>query len=250
MPAMAASASREAPRTKHSSRKPTRLGPRCWRVVPRPVTIVFQNRDKRQRPRSFCRANLKEFVTNHNYDGVDIDWEVPEGKVEADDCTAFMQTLRNTFPSPQYLLSMAAWFTLRPPQTAKGHNIVIEDRTHPITAQFDPKNSKYLDEWYEFNKNPRPNTHVLGVADEQSLGQIKSKSMGDHPMIWDKARKVGIEGSTYPSGMMRGSAQTRTSLSCCAIPSCGPPRRKQSENPWHNPSGSGDKSHHIWPEIH
>ena len=52
-------------------------------------------------------ANMKGFVTKHNYDGVDIDWEVPEGKVQAGDCTAFMQTLRNTFPSPQYLLSMA-----------------------------------------------------------------------------------------------------------------------------------------------
>lgn len=57
--------------------------------------------------KAFFAANLKDFVTKYHYDGVDIDWEVPEGKAQADSCTALMQTLRDTFPSPQYLLSMA-----------------------------------------------------------------------------------------------------------------------------------------------
>jgi uncharacterized protein len=59
--------------------------------------------------------------------------------------------------------------------------ILVEDRTHPITKNLPPSFSFY-DEWYEFNKSPRPNVHVLATADETSYKP--EIPMGDHPMIW------------------------------------------------------------------
>ena len=52
-------------------------------------------------------ASLKAFVTKYDYDGVDIDWEVPEAGADVTNCTALMQALRDALPAPTYLLSMA-----------------------------------------------------------------------------------------------------------------------------------------------
>jgi hypothetical protein len=57
----------------------------------------------------------------------------------------------------------------------------MEDRTHPATKNL-PATWQVWDEWYEFNKSPRPNVRVLGRADESTYSP--AKPMGDHPMIW------------------------------------------------------------------
>jgi type 1 glutamine amidotransferase len=59
--------------------------------------------------------------------------------------------------------------------------ILFEDRAHPITKNL-PASFQLKDEWYEWNKNPRPNVHVLGKADETTYNQVKSQ--GDHPIVW------------------------------------------------------------------
>jgi type 1 glutamine amidotransferase len=66
------------------------------------------------------------------------------------------------------------------PKFQKG-TVVIEDRTHPITKNL-PEKFEISDEWYEFDKSPRPNVHVLALADESTYQQ--NKPMGDHPIIW------------------------------------------------------------------
>ena len=50
-------------------------------------------------------ANVKTFLQQNNYDGVDIDWEVPFAADSAN-CTTLMQELRNALPSP-WLITMA-----------------------------------------------------------------------------------------------------------------------------------------------
>jgi type 1 glutamine amidotransferase len=66
------------------------------------------------------------------------------------------------------------------PAFQKG-TVVVEDRNHPITKGL-PERFEISDEWYEFDKSPRPNVHVLATADEKSYKQ--NKPMGDHPIIW------------------------------------------------------------------
>ena len=66
------------------------------------------------------------------------------------------------------------------PAFQKG-TVVVEDRKHPATKNL-PAKFEVSDEWYEFDKSPRPNVHVLATADESTYKQ--NKPMGDHPIIW------------------------------------------------------------------
>lgn len=49
--------------------------------------------------------NVRRFLIKYGYDGVDVDWEVPNAPDRAN-CTTLMQELRNGLPSP-WLISMA-----------------------------------------------------------------------------------------------------------------------------------------------
>jgi uncharacterized protein len=59
--------------------------------------------------------------------------------------------------------------------------VIVEDKTHPVTRNL-PARFQVKDEWYEFDKSPRPGVHVLACADESSYHQ--NKPMGDHPLLW------------------------------------------------------------------
>jgi chitinase len=56
--------------------------------------------------KTFAR-NVHNFVTANGYDGVDIDWEVPNAPADTQPCILLMQALRAEMPSPGFLLSMA-----------------------------------------------------------------------------------------------------------------------------------------------
>ena len=56
-----------------------------------------------------------------------------------------------------------------------------EDRDHPATKDL-PDSWKRVDEWYNFEPNPRAGTHVLLTVDESSY---QGGTMGkDHPVSW------------------------------------------------------------------
>jgi type 1 glutamine amidotransferase len=70
------------------------------------------------------------------------------------------------------------------PAFQKG-SVVLEDRSHPVTRNL-PESFEIWDEWYEFDKSPRPRAHVLARADESTYKP--NRPMGDHPIIWTNER--------------------------------------------------------------
>jgi type 1 glutamine amidotransferase len=59
--------------------------------------------------------------------------------------------------------------------------VIVEDRKHPATMHL-PATFEISDEWYEWDKSPRSNVHVLASVNESTYKQ--NKPMGDHPVIW------------------------------------------------------------------
>jgi chitinase len=51
--------------------------------------------------------SLKIFIFKYQYDGVDIDWEVPQNPSDVSNDVLLMQAIRDALPAPQYLVSMA-----------------------------------------------------------------------------------------------------------------------------------------------
>lgn len=57
------------------------------------------------RRRAFVH-NVHSFLRKYGYDGVDIDWEVPNA-ADRQNCTILMEELRDELPSPRWLITMA-----------------------------------------------------------------------------------------------------------------------------------------------
>lgn len=79
----------------------------------------------------------------------------------------------------------------------------VEARTHPcmkgVPASFDVQK----EEWYTYNKSPRPNVNVLATVNESTYSPDTDIKMGgDHPVIWSneqvKARNVYIFMGHHP----------------------------------------------------
>jgi type 1 glutamine amidotransferase len=58
------------------------------------------------------------------------------------------------------------------------------------------------EEWYTYDKSPRPNVHVLARVDEATYSPDTRIKMGDHPVIWTnehyRARNVYIFMGHHP----------------------------------------------------
>ncbi len=81
------------------------------------------------------------------------------------------------------------------PKFASG-KVNVEDPNHPVMKGIPSSFVIKKEEWYTYDKSPRPNVHVIASVDESTYvpdGRIK---MGDHPVIWTnekiKARNVYI----------------------------------------------------------
>jgi uncharacterized protein len=70
----------------------------------------------------------------------------------------------------------------------------VEDRNHPVMKGLPVSFSLPDDEWYTYDKDPRPNVHVIANVNESSYQPPSDIKMGDHPVIWTnekmKARNV------------------------------------------------------------
>jgi len=70
-----------------------------------------------------------------------------------------------------------------------------EDKQHPVMKGVSPSFTIEKEEWYTYDKDPRPNVHVLATVDESTyVPDTDIKMGGDHPVVWTnqnyKARNV------------------------------------------------------------
>lgn len=81
--------------------------------------------------------------------------------------------------------------------------VVVEDPSHPCLKGLPPAFVIKEEEWYTYDRDPRPNVHVLAHVDESSYQPPSDIKMGDHPVIWTndkmKARNVYILMGHHPS---------------------------------------------------
>jgi len=74
--------------------------------------------------------------------------------------------------------------------------VTIEDKTHPAMKDVQSPFVIENEEFYTYDKSPRPNVHVLASVDEKTYTPSTDIKMGDHPVIWTnehiKARNIYI----------------------------------------------------------
>jgi chitinase len=66
----------------------------------------------------------------------------------------------------------------------------VENNSHPIMAGVPASFVIPDDEWYTYNKSPRPNVQVLANVDEATYKPDSNIKMGDHPVIWINQSKA------------------------------------------------------------
>jgi uncharacterized protein len=81
-------------------------------------------------------------------------------------------------------------------RTFASATVTVEDASHPATRNLDHSFTVDREEWYSYDKSPRPNVHVLASVDENTYTPSTSIKMGDHPVVWTndhyKARNIYI----------------------------------------------------------
>jgi uncharacterized protein len=86
-------------------------------------------------------------------------------------------------------------FTKYIPTFATG-TVCVEAPQHPVMKGLPAHFTIESEEWYTYDKSPRPNVHVLASVDENTYAPASPIRMGDHPVVWTndhvKARNVYI----------------------------------------------------------
>jgi type 1 glutamine amidotransferase len=60
----------------------------------------------------------------------------------------------------------------------------VEDQKHPVMKGVPPSFIIGKEEWYTYDKSPRPHVHVIASVDESSYKPDSKIKMGDHPVVW------------------------------------------------------------------
>ena len=115
-------------------------------------------------------ANLKQFVTTNDYDGIDVDWEFPSNSTDRAFFVELMRRLRETFPRPRYTLSIdiAPWngdfYNLDKLKTQLDFfNLMVYDCAGPWTSMGHLNSSIFWD-----NRDPHPEECQPGGSDQQA----------------------------------------------------------------------------------
>lgn len=66
--------------------------------------------------------------------------------------------------------------------------VTIEDSTHPVMKGVPRQFTIQQEEWYTWNKSPRPQVKVLASVDESTYQPDSKIKMGDHPVIWSNPK--------------------------------------------------------------
>jgi len=74
-------------------------------------------------------------------------------------------------------------FTNYIPTFAAG-KVNAEDTSHPCMKGVPPSFVIEKEEWYTYNKSPRPAVHVIASVDETTYSPASDIKMGDHPVVW------------------------------------------------------------------
>lgn len=74
--------------------------------------------------------------------------------------------------------------------------VKVEDKGHPVMKGVPALFLVKKEEWYIYDKSPRPNVDVIASVDESTYSPDSKIKMGDHPVIWSnksvKAKNVYI----------------------------------------------------------
>ncbi|HXB93523.1 MAG TPA: ThuA domain-containing protein, partial [Puia sp.] len=62
--------------------------------------------------------------------------------------------------------------------------VKVEDRDHPVLTGIPDSFIVQKEEWYTYDKSPRPRVHVLAHVEESTYQPDTTIKMGDHPVIW------------------------------------------------------------------
>jgi len=80
--------------------------------------------------------------------------------------------------------------------------VVVEQPSHPVMKGIPANFDIAQEEWYTWDKSPRPNVNVIAHVDESTYKPDSKIKMGDHPVIWSyekiKARNVYIFMGHHP----------------------------------------------------
>ena len=80
--------------------------------------------------------------------------------------------------------------------------VTVEDPSHPAMRNLPHFFEIENEEWYTYDKSPRPNVHVLASVDESTYTPSTPLKMGDHPVIWTnphyKAKNIYIFMGHHP----------------------------------------------------
>lgn len=66
--------------------------------------------------------------------------------------------------------------------------VVVEDSASPLMRNVPRRFVIDADEWYTYDRSPRPNVHVVAHVDESTYQPPTDIRMGDHPVIWSNPK--------------------------------------------------------------